>query len=97
MREVGIKALKDNLCQYIDLVKKGEIVIVKDRNKIVAEIRRPNDRATENLFVQEAILKGSIIPEKVERANIDGIIKRYSRYKLGDVNLSEIYESLKDK
>ena len=63
MQEVGIKALKDNLSQYIGLVRKGEIVIVKDRNEVVAEIRRPDSRAAENIYVQEAILKGSIITE----------------------------------
>jgi antitoxin (DNA-binding transcriptional repressor) of toxin-antitoxin stability system len=97
MQEVGIKALKDNLSQYIGLVKKGEIVIVKDRNEVVAEIRRPTSQTTENIYVQEAILKGAIIPEKVRKTNIDGIIKKYSHYKLEDINSQEIYESLKDK
>jgi len=97
MQEVGIKALKDNLSQYIGLVRKGEIVIVKDRNEVVAEIRRPDSRAAENIYVQEAILKGSIIAEKTSKTNIDGIVKKYSHYKLADINPQEIYESLKDK
>ena len=97
MQEVGIKALKDNLSQYIGLVKKGEIVIVKDRNEIVAEIRRPNSQTTENIYIQEAILRGSIIREKANKTNIDGIVKRYSHYKLEDINSHDIYQSLKDK
>lgn len=97
MQEVGITALKDNLSQYIGLVKKGEIVIVKDRNEVVAEIRRPNSQTTDNIYIQEAILKGSILPEKTGKTDIDGIVKKYSHYKLTDINPQEIYESLKDK
>ncbi|MFO1526621.1 MAG: prevent-host-death family protein [Turneriella sp.] len=99
MQEVGIKALKDNLSQYIGLVRNGEIVMVKDRNEIVAEIRKPATQAQENLYIQEAILKGAIIPEAeaAKKTNIDAIVKKYSQHKLTDIHPQEIYESLKDK
>lgn len=97
MQEVGIKALKDNLSQYISLVRNGEIVMVKDRNEIVAEIRKPATQAQENLYIQEAILKGAIIPEAAKKTNIDAIVKKYSQHKLTDIHPQEIYESLKDK
>lgn len=97
MQEVGIKALKDNLSQYIGLVRKGEIVIVKDRNEIVAEIRKPNQSKVQNIFIQEAIQKGSILPEKVKGSNIDKILKKYNKHKLNDIRPQEIYASLKDK
>ena len=97
MQEVGIKALKDNLSQYISLVRKGEIVIVKDRNEVVAEIRKPSQNNTQNIFIQEAIQKGSILPEKVKNSNIDKILGKYNKYKLTDIRPAEIYASLKDK
>lgn len=97
MQEVGIKALKDNLSQYIGLVRKGEIVIVKDRNEIVAEIRKPRRETVENIFMQEAIQQGSIIPEKVKKTNIDAILEKYSNYTLTDIKPQEIYASVKDK
>jgi antitoxin (DNA-binding transcriptional repressor) of toxin-antitoxin stability system len=97
MQEVGIKALKDNLSQYIGLVRKGEIVVVKDRNEVVAEIRRPSNNNTENLYIQEAILKGSVLPEKAKKTNIDSIVKKYAKYRLDDIKPQEIYASLKDK
>lgn len=97
MQEVGIKALKDNLSQYIGLVKKGEIVIVKDRNEIVAEIRKPDKTNSENPYIREAILKGTIIPAKVEKTNIDQIVQDHSKYKLADIDAWQIYQSVKDK
>ena len=42
MKEVGIKVLKDNLSRYLRLVRNGETVFVKDRNEIIAEIRKPS-------------------------------------------------------
>ena len=41
MKSVGVKELKTNLSQYLKLVKNGEVIIVTDHKKIVAEIRQP--------------------------------------------------------
>ncbi|MFO1524741.1 MAG: hypothetical protein U1F16_02075 [Turneriella sp.] len=71
--------------------------MVKDRNEIVAEIRKPATQAQENLYIQEAILKGAIIPEAAKKTNIDAIVKKYSQHKLTDIHPQEIYESLKDR
>jgi len=49
----------------------------------------------ENPYIQEAILRGEIIPETTKKTNIDEIIKKHSRYKLADIHPREIYESLK--
>ena len=97
MQEVGIKALKDNLSQYISLVRNGEIVRVKDRNEIVAEIRMPGRNTPENVYIEEAVQKGSIIPERVKKTSIDKIVSKHKKYKLADINPQQIYESLKDK
>lgn len=41
MKSVGIRELKNQLSKYLGLVKNGEVVVVTDHNKIVAEIRQP--------------------------------------------------------
>ena len=43
MKAVGVKALKNNLSRYLDLVKQGEVVLVTDRDEVVAEIRLPSE------------------------------------------------------
>lgn len=41
MQRVGIKALKNNLSQYVRAAAAGERVLVIDREKVVAELRPP--------------------------------------------------------
>lgn len=41
MRVVGIKVLKNRLSEYIRLVRDGEVVLVTDRDRVVAELRPP--------------------------------------------------------
>ncbi len=42
MKSVGIKALKNNLSRYLDLVRQGEVVLVTDRDEVIAELRLPS-------------------------------------------------------
>ena len=39
MRAVGVKKLKARLSEYLRLVKAGEVVLVTDRDEVVAELR----------------------------------------------------------
>ena len=41
MKEVGIRELKDRLSEYVRLVREGEVIMVTDRGKVVAELRAP--------------------------------------------------------
>ena len=42
MKSVGIKVLKNNLSRYLELVRKGEVVLVTDRDEVIAELRLPS-------------------------------------------------------
>lgn len=42
MKSVGIKTLKNNLSRYLDLVKEGHVVLVTDRDEVIAELRMPS-------------------------------------------------------
>jgi len=39
MRVVGVKELKAKLSEYLRLVRRGEVVLVTDRDEVVAELR----------------------------------------------------------
>jgi antitoxin (DNA-binding transcriptional repressor) of toxin-antitoxin stability system len=41
MKSVGVKVLKNNLSKYLDLVRQGEVVLVTDRDEVIAELRMP--------------------------------------------------------
>jgi len=42
MKSVGIKQLKARLSEYLRAVKAGEVVLVTDRDEVVAELRPPH-------------------------------------------------------
>jgi prevent-host-death family protein len=53
MKAVGVKQLKARLSEYLRLVKAGEVVLVTDRDEVVAELRparrqRHSGRTTED-------------------------------------------------
>lgn len=41
VKAVAVKELKNRLSSYLREVKDGEIVLVTDRGKVIAELRRP--------------------------------------------------------
>jgi len=41
MKAVGIRELKAHLSRYLAEVGRGEVVLVTDRGRVVAEVRRP--------------------------------------------------------
>jgi antitoxin (DNA-binding transcriptional repressor) of toxin-antitoxin stability system len=41
MKSVGIKQLKAHLSEYVRQIKAGEVVLVTDRDEVVAELRPP--------------------------------------------------------
>jgi antitoxin (DNA-binding transcriptional repressor) of toxin-antitoxin stability system len=75
MRSVGIKALKAHLSRYIDLVKKGEVVLVTDRDEVVAELRLPSQLAPSkvsrwDLALQEEARRGSVVLAKNKQSRL---------------------------
>jgi antitoxin (DNA-binding transcriptional repressor) of toxin-antitoxin stability system len=65
MRAVDIKRLKSQLSEYLRLAAAGEIVLVTDRDRIIAELRPPSaSRAEEALdaLLADAVRRGFITP-----------------------------------
>lgn len=65
MKAVAVKELKNRLSHYLREVASGEIVLVTDRGKVVAELRRPSsttrvddDGSLEPLVSQGLLLMG---------------------------------------
>ncbi|EMJ85437.1 type II toxin-antitoxin system Phd/YefM family antitoxin [Leptospira meyeri] len=65
MKSIGIKDLKNNLSSYLEFVKKGETILILDRNNPIAEIKKfaPNENKTD-LYIKEATENKSLIPAK---------------------------------
>ena len=65
MKAVAVKELKNRLSQYLREVASGEVVLVTDRGKVVAELRRPPtdirldfDQSLEPLASQGLLVRG---------------------------------------
>jgi antitoxin (DNA-binding transcriptional repressor) of toxin-antitoxin stability system len=65
MKAVGIKALKNRLSEYVRMAARGEVVLVTDRDRVVAELRPPSTGrlpALDDALLAEAVRKGLLRP-----------------------------------
>lgn len=75
MKSVGVKALKNNLSRYLDMVRAGEVILVTDRDDVIAELRMPtqpviNRASAWVAFVEEQARRGLIYPAKRKRSRL---------------------------
>lgn len=70
MRSVGLKVLKNKLSEYVRLAASGEIILVTDRDRVVAELGPPRAGRAERLEdaqLADAVRKGWLSPPLVVR------------------------------
>ncbi len=86
MKAVAVKELKNRLSSYLREVRNGEVVLVTDRGKVVAELRQPtsgvplgaHDRALERLRAEGVLVIGlpqdarAYRPSPLRRAVVSG-------------------------
>jgi prevent-host-death family protein len=73
MRVVGIKALKNELSEYIRAVSAGETVLVTDRNRVVAELVPPSpgrSLSPADAFLADAVRKGWVTPPPLATSGV---------------------------
>lgn len=64
MYAVGIRELKAKLSEYIRRARNGEVVLVSDRGRVVAELRAPTVRETpeHELALDALVGRGELVP-----------------------------------
>ena len=65
MRAVGLKVLKNRLSEYVRLAQHGEIVLVTDRDRVVAELVPPAEHRSGILadaVLADAVRQGWVTP-----------------------------------
>jgi antitoxin (DNA-binding transcriptional repressor) of toxin-antitoxin stability system len=65
MRAVGLKVLKNKLSEYVRLAAAGEIVLVTDRDRVVAELGPPVEGRSPivaDVLLAEAVRRGWVRP-----------------------------------
>lgn len=70
MRSVGLKVLKNKLAEYVRLAAGGEVVLVTDRDRVVAELCPPRAGRAEALAdaqLADMFRRGFISPPALPR------------------------------
>jgi antitoxin (DNA-binding transcriptional repressor) of toxin-antitoxin stability system len=65
MRAVGLKVLKNRLSEYVRIAASGEIILVTDRERVVAELVPPREgraESTRDALLADAVRKGWLTP-----------------------------------
>lgn len=73
MRSVGIKILKNRLSEYVRLASSGEVVLVTDRDRVVAELVPPHLERSSHLRdaqLAEAVREGWLTPPLTPMASL---------------------------
>jgi antitoxin (DNA-binding transcriptional repressor) of toxin-antitoxin stability system len=68
MRAVGIRMLKSRLGEYVRLAAGGEVILVTDRERVVAELRPPwpeRARSPGDALLAEAVRRGWVSPPRL--------------------------------
>lgn len=55
MRTIGIRALKAQLSSAIRDVQRGDVILVTDRGRVVAELRSPSGAASSGSSTEQAL------------------------------------------
>ncbi len=75
MKSVGIKVLKNQLSRYLHYVREGGVVLVTDRDEVVAEIHAPSYPTTGRIsawaaFLENESRRGRIALSKRKRTQL---------------------------
>ena len=65
MRAIGLKVLKNKLSEYVRLAAGGEVVLITDRDRVVAEIVPPaigRGQMVDDVNLAEAVRRGWLTP-----------------------------------
>jgi antitoxin (DNA-binding transcriptional repressor) of toxin-antitoxin stability system len=65
VRAVGLKVLKNKLSEYVRLAQGGEVILVTDRDRVVAELVPPRQgraEAVSDAVLAELVRKGWVTP-----------------------------------
>src|SRR5262245_20153450 len=72
IRTVGIRELKNNLSAYLQDVRRGERILVTDRQRVIAELREPRAEyetaVKEHALLAEWIRTGVVRPALREKS-----------------------------
>ena len=80
MKTAGIRELKARLSEYVRQVTQGEVVLITDRGRVVAELRRPGPEqgalTLGDLRLHQAVERGLIRPSPLRAEDKERAVER---------------------
>ena len=94
MATVGIRELKNHLSKYVRQVEGGDVVVVTDRGRIVAELRPPAERRTDiHPGLLEMERRGQI--RLASRPNDPSLYRRMPHIDLGGKTIQDLLDEIR--
>ena len=94
MATVGIRELKNHLSKYVRQAEGGDVVVVTDRGRIVAELRPPAERRTEiHPGLLEMERRGQI--RLASRPNDPSLYRRMPHIDLGGKTVQDLIDEIR--
>lgn len=94
MATVGIRELKNHLSKYVRQVEGGDVVVVTDRGRIVAELRPPAERRTDiHPGLLEMERRGQI--RLATKQNDPSLYRRMPHIDLGGKTIQDLIDEIR--
>ena len=94
MATVGIRELKNHLSKYVRQAEGGDVVVVTDRGRIVAELRPPAERRTDiHPGLLEMERKGLI--RLATKQNDPSLYRRMPHIDLGGKTIQDLIDEIR--
>ena len=94
MATVGIRELKNHLSKYVRQAEGGDVVVVTDRGRIVAELRPPAERRTDiHPGLLEMERRGQI--RLATKPNDPSLYRRMPHIDLGGKTIQELIDEIR--
>ena len=68
MKSVGLKTFRNRLSEYVRMAANGEVILVTDRDQVVAELVPPRETRSQTLpdaLLADAVRKGWVVPPAI--------------------------------
>ena len=94
MATVGIRELKNHLSKYVRQAEGGDVVVVTDRGRIVAELRPPAERRTDiHPGLLEMERRGQI--RLATKPNDPSLYRRMPHIDLGGKTIQDLIDEIR--
>jgi antitoxin (DNA-binding transcriptional repressor) of toxin-antitoxin stability system len=96
METVGIRELKSKLSHYVRRAEAGEVVIVTDRGRVVAELRPPASAIPADIDAALLEMQRKGLVRLATRPNHPSLYRRMPRVLLGGETVQETIDYLRE-